>query len=168
MAVSMYSASVPVFQQMLVSLSQFLCKAHTHANEKNIVPDIFLQARLTPDMFPLVRQVQVACDFAKGTCARLANVDVPSYPDVETTFEGLQGRIKKTLDFINALPAQAIEGSEDRQIVIQAGTPRQREFLGQAYLINYSLPHFFFHTTTAYAILRHHGVLIGKKDFVGA
>jgi hypothetical protein len=161
----MYDASVPVFRQMLGSLSAILAKAETHAQEKKI-EQALLQARLFPDMFPLVRQVQVAADFAKGACARLAGVEVPRYDDTEATLAELQQRIAKTLAFIDSLPQDAIEGSAARDITTSAG-PNSRQFKGQPYLLHYALPNFYFHTTTAYAILRHNGVEIGKKDFVG-
>lgn len=167
MTISMYAASVPVFKQMLGGLSIFLAKAEAYATTKKIDPSVLLQSRLYPDMFNLTRQVQIAADFAKGSCARLAGAEVPSYADTETTFAELQERIAKTLAFIEALPASSIDGSEEREIVTQAGTAREKIFAGQSYLLNYSLPHFFFHTTTAYAILRHNGVEIGKKDFIG-
>ena len=168
MSISMYAASVPVFQQALGGLSGVLSKAAAHAEAKKIAPEVLLQSRLYPDMFHTLRQVQIACDFAKGTCARLAGVEVPSYEDTEVTFDDAQARIAKTLAFIATLPAASINGSEERQIVTQPGTARERTFAGQAYLLTYALQHFFFHTTTAYAILRHNGVEVGKKDFVGA
>jgi uncharacterized protein len=168
MSISMYSASVPLFQQMLGSLSNFLSKAEAHATAKNIAPEVFLQSRLYPDMFHLTRQVQIACDFAKGTCLRLAGSEVPSYEDNEVTFADVQARIAKTLALISAIPAASINGSEERAIVTQPGSPRERTFAGQAYLLTYAIPHFFFHTTTAFDILRHNGVEIGKKDFIGA
>lgn len=164
----MYAASVPVFKQMLGGLSNFLAKADAHATAKKIDPNVLLQSRLYPDMFALMRQVQISCDFAKGTCARLAGAEVPSYEDTETSFADLQARIAKTLAFIDALPADSINGSEERQVVTQPGTAREKTFAGQAYLLTYGLPHFFFHTSTAYAILRHNGVEVGKKDFIGA
>uniref|UniRef100_UPI00374CAE12 DUF1993 domain-containing protein n=1 Tax=Undibacterium sp. TaxID=1914977 RepID=UPI00374CAE12 len=107
------------------------------------------------------------CDFAKGTSARLAGVDVPGYEDNEQTFADLQARIAKTLRFIDGLTEEQIAGSEGREIVTQAGTPKEKRFTGQSYLLNYSLPHFFFHSTTAYAILRHNGVEVGKRDYIG-
>ena len=168
MTISMDAASVPVFKQMLGGLSNFLAKAEAHAIAKNIAPEVFLQSRLYPDMFNLMRQVQIACDFAKGTCQRLAGVEVTPIADTEVTFADLQARIAKTLELIGAIPAASVDGSEDRVVVLQPGTARERTFAGQAYLLTYAIPHFFFHTTTAYAILRHNGVEIGKKDFVGA
>jgi len=152
---------------MLGSLEQVLGKADAHANAKKIDPHALLQARLYPDMFPLIRQVQVACDFAKGVSARIAGVEVPDFEDNETSLVALQGRIRKTLAFIGGLSLADIEGSEERKIVIQAGTPKEKTFDGQTYLLHYGLPHFFFHVTTAYDILRHNGVEVGKKDYIG-
>lgn len=167
MTLSMYQASIPVFKQMLGGLSAVLAKAEAHATAKKIEPAALLQARLYPDMFPLLRQVQVACDFAKGVSARLAGVEVPAFEDKEESFADLQARVAKTLAFIDSLTAAQLEGSETRQIVTQAGTPKEKIFTGQSYLLNYGLPHFFFHTTTAYAVLRHSGVEVGKKDYIG-
>ena len=167
MTLSMYQASVPVFKQLLGGLSAVLVKAEAHAAAKKIEPNALLQARLYPDMFTLLRQVQVACDFAKSVSARLAGVEVPSFDDKEETFADLQARIAKTLAFIDSLAAAQIDGSETRQIVTQAGTPKEKIFTGQSYLFNYGLPHFFFHTSTAYAVLRHNGVEVGKKDYIG-
>ncbi len=163
----MYSASVPVFKQMLVSLQAILLKAETHATEKKIEPEVFLQARLFPDMFPLTRQVQIAADFAKSVSARLAGVDVPSFEDNEKTFAELQQRITTTITFIEELSPAQFETSQKREIVLRPGTPKEKKFLGQAYLLNYGLPQFFFHTTTTYDILRHNGVDIGKRDYMG-
>ena len=167
MSTSLYGTSVPVFQQMLGSLSTLLSKAQAHAEARNIEPAVLLQARLYPDMFPLLRQVLIACDFAKGVSARLAGVDVPAYADDEASFADLQARIDKTLAFINTIAPTQFEGSATREVVTQAGTPKEKRFLGASYLVNYGLPHFFFHVTTAYNILRHNGVEVGKKDFVG-
>lgn len=168
MTISMYSASVPAFKQMLNSLDAILAKAEAHASEKKIDPNALLQARLFPDMFPLMRQVQIAADFAKGVTARLAGVDVPAYEDNEQSFEQLRARIAKTLAFIDTVPADKIDGSEAREIVLMPGTPRERKFAGQSYLVNYGLPQFFFHITTAYALLRHNGVELGKRDYMGS
>jgi len=167
MTLSMYQASIPVFKQMLGALSAVLTKAEAHAAAKKIEPHALLQARLSPDMFALLRQVQIACDFAKGVSARLAGVEVPGFEDTEETFADLQARIEKTLAFMATLEASQIDGSEERRIVTQTGTPKEKIFSGQSYLLNYGLPHFFFHATTAYAILRHNGVEVGKKDYVG-
>ncbi len=163
----MYTASVPVLTQMLGGLSAVLAKAEAHASAKTIDPNAFLQARLFPDMFNLVRQVQVACDFAKGTAARLAGVEVPKMEDTELTFADLQKRIATVIAFMQSLDVVKFDAAANREIVTQAGTPKEKRFVGQSYLLNYALPHFFFHTTTAYSILRHNGVEVGKKDYVG-
>jgi uncharacterized protein len=167
MTFSLHTASVPVFTQMLGGLNQVLALASAHANHKKIDPQALLQARLFPDMFTLLRQVQVACDFAKSVSARLAGVEVPSFEDKEASFEDLQARISKTLAFIQGLTAAQFEGSATREIVTQAGTPKEKRFTGQSYLLNYGLPHFFFHVSTAYGILRSNGVEVGKKDYIG-
>lgn len=167
MTISMYSASIPVFKQMLGGLSDVLAKAEAHAAEKKIDPHAFLQARLFPDMFPLIRQVQIAADFAKSVPARLAGAEVPAYEDNEQTFADLHARIKKTLAFIDDLTAAQIDGSEALEIVLRPGTPKEKKLIGQTYLLGYGLPQFFFHVTTTYAILRHNGVEIGKRDFMG-
>jgi len=168
MKISMYGASVPVFQQMLGGLDGLLAKAETHAAERKIDANALLQARLFPDMFPLARQVQVACDFAKSVPARLTGVEVPAYDDTEQTFAELRARIARTLAFIEGLDAAQFVGSEEREIVLRPGTPKERKLGGQAYLLAYGLPQFFFHVTTAYDLLRHNGVELGKKDFMGS
>jgi hypothetical protein len=168
MTSSIYLTSVPVFNQMLGGLSGVLSKAEAHALNRKIDPAALLQARLFPDMFPLLRQVRVACDFAKSVSARLAGVEVPVFEDAEQSFGDLQERIAKTLAFINGLGPAQFEGSATREIVTQAGTPKEKRFSGQSYLLNYGLPHFFFHVTTAYAILRHNGVDVGKQDYIGS
>jgi hypothetical protein len=164
----MYAMSVPVLKQMLGSLHAILDKSGAHAAAKNIEPAVLLQSRLYPDMFPLLRQVQIATDFAKGIAARLAGTDVPAWDDTEQDIAGLQARIAKTLAFIDSLPAAQFEGSEARDVILRPGTPKEKTLSGQAYLLNYGLPQFFFHVTTAYAILRHNGVEIGKRDYMGA
>lgn len=165
---AIYTASIPVFKQMLGGLKEVLRKAEAHATEKKIDPNALLQARLYPDMFPLLRQVQVASDFAKSVSARLAGVEVPKLDDKEQSFADLQARIDTVLAFIDGLPMDNFEAAATREIVTQAGTPKEKRFTGQSYLFNYGLPHFFFHTTTAYAILRHNGVEVGKKDYIGS
>ena len=162
-----YATSIPVFKQMLGGLKTILSKAEAHATEKKIDPNALLQARLFPDMFPLLRQVQVATDFAKSVSARLAGVEVPKLEDAEQSFADLQTRIDTVLAFLESLPESSFDAAATREIVSQAGTPKEKRFTGQSYLLNYGLPHFFFHTTTAYAILRHNGVEVGKKDYVG-
>ncbi|HXF53438.1 MAG TPA: DUF1993 domain-containing protein [Hyphomicrobiaceae bacterium] len=166
MPLSMYQASVPPFMQMLAALSGVLEKAETHADARKIEPAALLQDRLFPDMWPLVRQVQIACDFAKGVAARLAGIDPPVHEDTERTFAELRARIEKTLDFLRALNADQIDGSEGRDITIKLGG-KPVTFKGQTYLLHFALPNFYFHCTTAYAILRHNGVELGKRDFVG-
>jgi hypothetical protein len=167
MAISMYSSLIPVLKQMLSSLHEILTKAEVHAAEKKIDPNALLQARLFPDMFSLVRQVQLVTDFGKSIPARLAGIEVPTYEDNEQSFADLKARINKTLSFIATFTPAQIDGSENREVVTQAGTPKEKRFLGQTYLLHYGLPNLFFHVTTAYAILRHNGVEIGKKDFIG-
>lgn len=166
MSLTMYDASIPVLRQVLGSLSAILDKAEAHATQKRIEPVVFLQARLYPDMFPLVRQVQISCDFAKGCAARLAGVEVPRFEDTESSFAELRQRIAATVEFINSVPREAVEQSAEREISFMTGTT-QRQFKGQVYLVHYALPQLFFHATTAYGILRHNGVELGKRDFVG-
>lgn len=168
MSLTMYTASVPVFQQMLGGLNDILAKAQAHVVETKIEPSALLQARLFPDMFTFVRQVQVACDFAKSVSARLAGADVPAYEDTEQTFDELRARVEKTLAFVASLDAARFERSAQREIVLRPGTPKERKLDGQAYLLHYGLPQFLFHVTTAYALLRHNGIDIGKRDFMGA
>jgi hypothetical protein len=167
MTFSMYDASVPVFKQILGSLSALIDKAAAHAEAKKIDPQVLLQVRLYPDMFPFVRQVQVASDFAKGCAARLAGVEVPRYEDSEQTFAELQARIAKVIAFIDGLPQDEIAASAQRDISTSSGA-NAKQFKGQVYLLHYAMPHFYFHATTAYDLLRHNGVEVGKKDFVGS
>ncbi len=166
MSLTMYQASIPVFVRMLGNLSAILDKAAAHAEAKNIDPGIFINARLAPDMFPLSRQVQIATDMVKGCAARLAGIEVPRYDDNEITFAELQARIAKTKAFLQSVSAAQIDGSEERDVTVKFGS-RELNFLGQAYLLDFVLPNFHFHLTTAYAILRHNGVEIGKKDYTG-
>jgi len=167
MTLSMYQASVPAFLQQLEALSGVLRKAAAHAGEKKIDPGVLLNARLFPDMFPLTQQVQIACDFAKGAPARLAGVEPPVYEDSEKSFQDLEARIEKTMAFVKTLKPGQIDGSEHRDITVKiAGKPVT--FKGQPYLVNFALPNFYFHAATAYGILRHNGVELGKRDFIGA
>lgn len=168
MAISMYAASVPVFRQMLTGLSAILAKADAYAAAKKVDPAILLHSRLYPDMFHLLQQVQIATEFARGACARLAGIEVPKVDGDEASFADLQANINKTLSFLNSLSATQIDGSETREIVLRPGTPKEKKFTGQPYLLSYALPQFFFHVTTAYAILRHNGLEVGKKDYMGA
>ena len=168
MTISMHAASVPVFRQMLGSLGAILAKAEAHATDRKIEPAALLQSRLFPDMLPLTRQVQIACDFAKGVTARLAGAEVPVYEDREQTFADLRALVERTIAFVDGFEPAAFQGSEQREIVTRPGTPKERRFDGQSYLLSYGLPQFFFHVTTAYALLRHNGVEIGKRDYMGA
>lgn len=166
MSLTMYQASIPVFVRLLGNLSAILDKAAAHAEAKKIDPTVFVNARLAPDMYPLSRQVQIATDMVKGCAARLAGLEVPRYEDNETTLSELQARIAKTIAFIQTVSAEQIDGSEEREITLKFGS-REMHFLGQAYLLNFVIPNFHFHYTTTYAILRHNGVEIGKRDYVG-
>lgn len=166
MQLSMYQASVPVFVRMLDNLSKILDLAVQYADEKKIDPAILINARLAPDMYPLSRQVQIATDMAKGCAARLAGLEVPVYEDNETTFPGLQARIAKTVSFVQSVSAAQIDGSEEKTVTLKLRN-QEVSFKGQPYLLHFVLPNFYFHITTAYAILRHNGLSIGKKDFVG-
>jgi len=166
MTISMYSASVPTFIRTLTNLAGILEKAQAHAETKKIKPEVLLNARLFPDMFALTRQVQITSDFAKGTVARLAGIEPPSYADTESSFAELIARVQKTVDFLKTLKADQIDGSENRDIVLKMHTG-ELKFKGEAYLTQFSLPNFYFHATTAYAILRHNGIEIGKMDFMG-
>ncbi len=164
----MYTHSVPVFKQLLTALKAILAQADAHAVANAIEPDAFLQARLYPNMFPLVTQVQIAADFSRGISARLAGVDVPLYEGKEKSFADLDGLLARTMEFLDGVNAAKFEGSETKEIVLRPGTPKEKKMSGQAYLANYGLPQFLFHVTTAYAILRHNGLAIGKRDFMGA
>ncbi len=167
MSLSMYQASIPVFIHMMGNLSAILDKAAAYAEAKKIDPSVLINARLAPDMRPLSFQVQVASDMAKGCAARLSGIDAPSFPDTETTFPQLQERIAKTIAFLKTVTAQQIDGSEERDVVLKLRGQETR-FKGQPYLLTFVLPNFYFHITTAYAILRHNGLDIGKTDFLGA
>lgn len=167
MFLSMYQASIPVFIRQLTNLSAILKKAEAHAQAKKIDLDVFVNARLAPDMFPLSRQIQIATDGVKGCAARLAGTEVPSYPDTEKTFPELQARIAKTIEFVKTFSANQINGSEERKIILKL-RDRETSFLGQPYLLNFVLPNFYFHICMAYAVLRHNGVDIGKMDYLGS
>ena len=166
MAISMYSASVPVFTRMLGHLAAWLDKAEAHAQAKKFDASVYLAARLAPDMLPLPKQIQIACDAAKFGVARLAGVEAPKFDDNEASLAELRERIRKTVEFVRAVPAAAIEGTEDKDITV----PRRDGNVvleGEFYLKHYVQPNFYFHVTTAYALLRHAGVDIGKTDFLG-
>jgi hypothetical protein len=162
----MYSQTVPVFVRMLGNLSAILDKAATHCADHKIEPSVLLGSRLFPDMFPLTRQVQLACDFAKGPAARLGGLEVPKYEDTETTIDELKARIAKTLAFVQSVGQDKFAGADTRTITVpMRGEPKS--FDGLTYLNNAALPNFYFHLTTAYDILRHNGVPLGKADFIG-
>lgn len=166
MTLSIYQVAVPPFVQGLGALSAVLAKAEAFAGARKFDPALLLSARLAPDMFPLSRQVQIACDFAKSTAARLAGVEVPSWKDDEKTIADLRGRIAKTLDYVRSFKPGQIDGSEERDVTITlAGKPVTLK--GQLYLVHFVLPNFYFHCTAAYTILRHNGVELGKRDFLG-
>ena len=165
MTLSMHQASAPLFIQGLTGLSGVLDKAIAHAADRKIDPQALLGFRLYPDMLPFTRQVQVACDFAKGAVGRLAGGEVPAFEDTETSFEDLKARIDKTVAYLKSVEPARLDGAEDRDIaLVRRG--ESLSFKGGDYLFAQALPNFYFHVTTAYAILRHNGVEIGKKDFL--
>jgi uncharacterized protein len=166
MSVTMYSLSIPVFRKSLSNLSAILDKASAYAQERKIDPAALLEARLYPDMLTLTRQVQLASDFAKGGAARLAGEVPPKFDDVEVGFDQLKERVARTIALLDSFGPARIDGSEDRAIEIKTPT-RTLRFTGLEFLTQFSLPNFFFHMTTAYAILRHNGLPIGKEDFTG-
>lgn len=166
MSLSMYDASLAQFIRMLGNLSAILNKAEAYAAERKIEPSVLLNARLAPDMLPLISQVQIASDSVKGCAARLAGIDIPSYADNESSFAELQARIAKTQAFLGSVTAVQLEGSEGKSITLNF-PGLELQFTGQEYLLHFVLPNFYFHLTTAYAILRHNGLDIGKMDFLG-
>jgi hypothetical protein len=166
MTISMYQASVPVFSAVLKNLAHVLSKGEAHATEKGIDPAELIAARLAPDMLPLAWQVQIACDHAKGAAARLAGREILKLPDGDKTFADLQARIATVRDHLKSYTAQDIDGSEERPLVIKVG-PVEMPFTGQQYLLGYAMGNFYFHVVTAYDILRHKGVPLGKADFFG-
>ena len=163
----MYAHSVPVLKQMLTALKTILAQASEHAAAKSIEPDAFLQARLAPDMLPLLKQVQIAADFSRGIAARLAGLELPKFDGDEKTFADLDALLTQTLAFIDSVNPAQFEGKESAEIVLRPGTPKEKKFDGRTYLAHYGMPQFLFHVTTAYAILRHNGLPIGKRDFMG-
>src|SRR3954465_15383386 len=166
MNMSMYQASTPRFANLLRNLSTLIDKAEAHCAAKKIEPAALTTYRLYPDMFPFTRQVQIACDTAKGAVARLAGVDIPKHEDAEQSFGELKARIAKTLDFIESVSAAKVDGSDDKEIVLQMRSG-ERRFKGMQYLLGHAYPNFYFHVTSAYNILRHNGVEVGKQDFIG-
>ena len=166
MSLSMYQASIPAFVQMLNNLAAILNKAEAHAGNRKIDLEVLLNYRLAPDMLPFVRQIQIAADLAKGAAARLAGVEVPKHDDTEKTFADLKARLAKTAAFVQSFKPNDIDGSEDREIKLTLGE-HTMSFKGQPYLVHFTMPNFYFHCTTAYDILRHCGVELGKRDFIG-
>ena len=166
MSLSMYQASVPRIVNMLTNLDHLLDKALVHIETKKWNEAALTQFRLYPDMLPLTRQVQIACDTAKGVVARLAGVEIPAYEDNEVSFADLKQRIAKTIAFVNGFSAAQIDGSEDKDIVTKRGDV-ETHYKGMQFLLNHAMPNIYFHVTTAYAILRHNGVEIGKRDYLG-
>ena len=167
MAISMHSASVPVFVRMLRNLSACIDKAAAHAESKKFDPKVLVESRLAPDMLPFRTQVQIACDAAKFGVARLAGVEAPKFADDETSFDDLKARIAKTIEFVQGVPAASVDGTEGKAISVPRRNSEPMQFTGENYLRFMALPNFFFHVTTAYALLRHNGVDLGKGDYLG-
>lgn len=168
MALSMHSASVPVFVRMLNNMLAWLDKAEAFAKTKKFDPANYLGLRLAPDMLPFTRQIQIASDAVKNCVARLAGLEPPKWPDEEASLDELRARIRKTIDYAQAAPAAKIDGSEAREISMPAGPGRTLSFSGEVFLKHFSLPNFFFHVTLTYALLRQAGVELGKMDYLGA
>ena len=166
MTISMYQASVPRFINTLGNLSNILDKAQAHVDARKLDPATLTAYRLFPDMLPMKKQVQIACDTAKGAAARLAGVELPVHEDNETTLAELKARIAKTIAFLQTMTPEQIDGTEDMEIVIKRHDKETR-YKGMQFLLGQALPNFYFHVTTAYAILRHNGVEIGKRDYLG-
>jgi len=166
MAMSMYTASVPVFQHMLSNLIHILDKGEASARARNFDSAVLATDRLAPDMLPFTRQILIACDAAKNAVARISGLEAPKFDDKEASFAELKARVHKTLDFLATVPASALDGTEDREITFSVGRDKTRTMKAQAYLTTWALPNFFFHITTAYAILRHNGVDLGKADYL--
>ena len=164
---SFYDATVPAFLQILGSLSGLLSKAEAHCEAKNIQPEVLLGARLYPDMLPLSKQIQLASDFAGKACARLTHSEVPSTPDTETTFEELKQRLAKTIEYVKSFKPAQFEGADAKDVTFPAGPNNSMTLKGQQFLSNVAFPNFYFHATTTHGILRHNGVEIGKRDFLG-
>jgi hypothetical protein len=168
MSISMYTASVPVFTKTLTNMLRWLDKADAYAKARNFDPAVYLTLRLYPDMLPLVAQIRIASDTAKGCASRLAGKEVPVFEDNEATLDELRERIRKTLAHLETVSAKDIDGSEEREIAIPARNREPRRFKGEFYLKHFALPNFFFHATTLYALLRHNGVELSKVDFLQA
>jgi len=166
MAISMSTATLPVMKHMLGNLSHFLDKAAAHAEAKKFDPANLLNYRLAPDMLPFTKQVQIACDACKNGVARVAGIEAPKFEDNEASLPELKARIQKTVDFLSSVPADKLDGTEDKDVTFPIGRDSSRTMKAQAYLTTWSMPNMFFHITTAYAILRHNGVELGKADYL--
>ena len=166
MSFSVYDASIPPMIRMLENLSKLLDKAVKQAEERKLPLSELLEARLAPDMHPLPRQIQITSDAAKGTAARLAGMETPSFPDTETTFPELQSRISRTVDFLKSVAPEKLQGADDRTVTVKF-PQGEMSFTGKEFLTNLALPNFYFHVTTAYGLLRHKGIEIGKRDYLG-
>ena len=167
MSLTMHNTSVPVFVRMFNNMLNWLDKAQAHAEARKFDSANYLGLRLAPDMLPLTRQIQIATDGAKGCVARLAGLEVPKWDDTEVTLDELRARIRKTIDYVQSIPAEQIDGSVEREILLPTRAGEPMRFTGEAYLKHFVLPNLYFHTTTTYALLRHAGVEIGKRDYLG-
>lgn len=165
---SFHDAVVPAYLQMLNSLTGLLTKAEAHCAAKKIDPSVMLGSRLFPDMLPLSKQIQLASDFAAKGCARLTHSEVPSMPDTEKTFEELKQRLVKTIDYVKSYKPEQFEGADTKDVTFPVGPDRTMTLKGQQFFSAVSLPNFYFHAATAHGIMRHNGVEIGKRDFLGA
>lgn len=166
MSIDVYDQTIAAISRALLNLDAIVSKAEAHAKERKIDPAVLVQARLFPDMLPFVSQVRIATDTAKGAAARLSGKDLPSWPDDEASFEDVHARIRKALDFLSAFKRDQFDGAEERTIEFKLGKERVK-FTGREYVLGFVLPNFYFHVTTAYNILRHNGVPLGKRDFLG-
>ena len=164
---SFYDATVPAFLQILGSLQGLLTKAEAHCKAKNIAPEVLLTARLYPDMLPLTKQIQLVCDFATKGCARLTHSEVPSTPDTEKSFDELKQRLAKTIDYVKAFKPAQFDGADAKDVTFPVGPSNTMTLKGQQFLSSFTFPNFYFHAATAHGILRHNGVEIGKRDFLG-
>ena len=164
---SFHDTTVPAFLQILGSLNGILTKAEAHCKSKNIQPEVLLGARLYPDMLPFTRQIQLVCDFAAKSCARLTQGEVPTTSDTETSFDALKQRLAKTLDYVKSFKPAQFDGAESRDVSFPAGPKNMRTLKGQQFLSNFALPNFYLHAAIAHGIMRHNGVEIGKRDFLG-
>ena len=167
MSLTMYECSIPVFLRYLDNLAALLEKGISYAKDKEIEEAVLVNSRLYPNMLPLSRQVQIACDAAKGAAARLSGIEIPKHEDLETTFEELLARIGKTKIFLKSIKQESINNTESKEILLKAG-PKEFKFIGSQFLTAFALPNLFFHVSTAYNILRHSGVDIGKMDYLGS